>query len=308
MKATHQPVMLKEVIESLRIKSDGIYIDATFGRGGHSRAILNQLGEGRLICLDKDPQAIAYGLAHFNDARVQFMQRCFSELDHVAQELNLIGKIDGILFDLGVSSPQLDEAERGFSFMREGPLDMRMNPQAGESAAHWLNRADAKEISFVLKHYGEEPFAKKIAQHIIKARTAMPIESTTVLAKIIANAIPFSKKGIHPATKSFQAIRIHINQELRSLETVLPKALSLLAPQGRVAMISFHSLEDRMVKRWFRNQSRVEVPKGIAIPQSALKAPMDWVVKRLYATESEIAGNARARSATLRVAEKHAEI
>lgn len=306
MSEKHLPVMLAEVIESLKVKPDGIYIDATFGRGGHSRAILNQLNDnGRLICLDKDPEAIEYGLTHFKDRRVTFHQCCFSELVHVVEALQIKGKVNGVLFDLGVSSPQLDEAVRGFSFMREGPLDMRMNPQAGESAAAWINRADPKEISFVLKTYGEEKFAKKITQHIIKARASMPIESTKVLASIIENAIPFNKKGIHPATKTFQAIRIHVNQELHHLEKVLPTAMNILAPQGRVAMISFHSLEDRMVKRWFRNQSKVEVPKGIAIPEDQLKAPLDWVVKRLHASDAEIQLNARARSATLRVAEKH---
>jgi 16S rRNA (cytosine1402-N4)-methyltransferase len=304
----HQPVMLHEVLEGLAIIPDGIYVDGTFGRGGHSREILAQLNEnGRLLCLDKDPEAIAYGQAHFgDDPRVSFHQICFSQLPKLAYTLGLTQKINGILLDLGVSSPQLDEAERGFSFMRDGPLDMRMDNTKGQSAQEWLQTADKKDIFVVLRRYGEEPFASKIAAKICEVRVETPIVSTVALAKLVADCIPmkFKKTPRHPATKTFQAIRLHINQELTALDTLLAASQNLLAAKGRLAMISFHSLEDRRVKQYFSAHSKVTLPRGVAIPESELVAPLQWINKRQNASESETDENPRARSATLRVAEK----
>jgi 16S rRNA (cytosine1402-N4)-methyltransferase len=304
----HHPVMLQEVIAAMNIIPDGIYVDGTFGRGGHSAQILQHLNEnGRLICLDKDPQAIDFAKTHFTaDPRVTLVKSCFSELSQVANELNIKQKINGILLDLGVSSPQLDEAERGFSFMRDGPLDMRMDPTQGVSASEWLNKASLEDIIYVLRKYGEESFAPKIARKVIEARAQKPILTTLELANLISGCIPWSikKMGKHPATKTFQAIRIHINQEMQTIEKVLGQVCDLLAPAGRFVVISFHSLEDRSIKQYFRDQSRVILPKGIAIVEKELKTPLKWIVKRQRPSQDEIGRNGRARSATLRVAER----
>ncbi|MBS0290553.1 MAG: 16S rRNA (cytosine(1402)-N(4))-methyltransferase RsmH [Proteobacteria bacterium] len=302
---SHLPVMLHEALAGLNIRPDGLYIDATFGRGGHSEAILNRLNaQGRLLCFDKDPQAIAHGQAYFQDNRVIFYQTCFSKMKETLRALGVEKKVDGILLDLGVSSPQLEQPQRGFSFMRDGPLDMRMNPNQGISAAQWINQAEAKTIAKVLKHYGEEAFAKKISHAIVAARLKNPILTTLALANLVAQCVPFKKMHQHPATKTFQAIRIFINQELTAIEQLLQDVTHLLAPGARLAMISFHSLEDRMVKRYFRQYSTVKVPKGLAILEKELIPEFEWVVKRQKPSLEEVSYNHRARSATLRVLQK----
>lgn len=304
---SHQSVMLQEAIEALNITPQGIYIDATFGRGGHSHEILQRLSEqGRLFCLDKDPQAIAFGQTLFGqDKRVTLVHQCFSRLSKMAQQNRIAMKVDGILLDLGVSSPQLDEASRGFSFMRDGPLDMRMDTTRGISARDWVNTASQEDIIYILKRFGEETFAKKIAKSIAEVRSQKAIETTHELAQIVERCIPRKKIGRHPATKTFQAIRIHINQELQAIEQILNAAMEVLAPGGRLAVISFHSLEDRMVKQFFNGQSKVKLPKGIALPEKDLVTPFKWVIKRLRPSNEEIMLNQRSRSATLRVAEKN---
>lgn len=303
---THLPVMLDEVIDALQIKPDGIYVDGTFGRGGHSQVILSHLGpNGRLIVLDKDPEAIKHAKALLgHDARFECHQACFSELYRIAKANGLIGKIDGILLDLGISSPQIDVAERGFSFMREGPLDMRMDPTNGISAAEWLKHAEASEIIKVLYEYGEESFAKKIAHKICTTRVETPIETTKQLANLVSECVYVKKNQKHPATKTFQAIRIFINQELEAIDVALNNTHDLLAAKGRLVVISFHSLEDRKIKQFFRKISKVQLPKGVAIPEKDLHAPFKWVVKRQRPQDEELERNQRARSATLRVAEK----
>lgn len=298
--------MLNEVIEALNISPDGIYLDATFGRGGHSHAILERLSkQGRLICIDKDPDAILFGKESFgNDPRVSFMQSCFSDIQKVAEHFEIIGKINGILVDCGVSSPQLDDATRGFSFLRNGPLDMRMDPTKGISAAEWVAMASFQEMIYVFKVYGEEPFAKQIARRIEEVRLNEQITTTHQLAELVKGCVPFKKNHRHPATQVFQAIRIHVNQELQAIENLLNAAPAILALKGRLALLSFHSLEDRMIKRFFRRESKVVLPRGVAIPEKDLVAPLDWVIKRQRPSEDEVTLNPRARSATLRVAEK----
>ena len=246
--AEHITVLLHEAVEGLAIKPDGIYVDGTFGRGGHSRLILQQLGpNGRLIAIDRDPQAIAEA-AKIQDPRFEIVHGPFSGIASYLDERGLLGKVDGFLLDLGVSSPQLDDAERGFSFMKDGPLDMRMDPTSGQSAAEWLARADVDDIAWVLKTFGEERFAKKIGRAIVHDRVEKPFTRTRQLAELIARLIPNKEKNKHPATRSFQAIRIYINSELEEVERAMEGALTVLAPAGRLAIISFHSLEDRLVK------------------------------------------------------------
>jgi 16S rRNA (cytosine1402-N4)-methyltransferase len=306
----HQSVLLQESIEALNIVPEGIYLDGTFGRGGHSSEILARLNEnGRLLCFDKDPQAIAHGKTHFaHDNRVQFFQECFSDMYRVVKDLGLLNQLNGILLDLGVSSPQLEEPERGFSFMRDGPLDMRMDPTRGLSAKDWLNSASSEDIIWVLRKYGEESFAKRIANRIVESRAESPLNTTLELAKLVTECVPFKKIGHHPATKTFQAIRIYINQELKSVETVLNDTAQLLAVHGRLAIISFHSLEDRMVKQFFRHQSKVDVPRGMAVLEKDLIAPFQWVIKRQRASMMEVENNPRSRSATLRCLEKQGSL
>lgn len=302
----HLPVLLNEVIEALHIDPNGIYLDATFGRGGHSEAILAKLSlQGRLICLDKDPEALAFGKAKWgNDPRVSFAQCCFSELDTIAEQFGITNQINGILIDCGVSSPQLDDPKRGFSFLRDGPLDMRMDPTKGISAREWLETATFADMMFVFKVYGEEPFAKQIARKIEATRKESPLLTTHQLAELVRSCVPPKKTHRHPATQIFQAIRIHVNQELEAIKKVLTIAPNVLAPEGRLALISFHSLEDRIIKRFFRAQAKVTLPKGVAIPEKELKAPLEWIIKRQQPSEEEVASNPRARSATLRVAKK----
>lgn len=305
----HITVLLNEAVDGLALKPNGIYIDGTFGRGGHSRLILSKLGaNGRLIAIDRDPRAIAEANT-ISDSRFQIVHSAFSAIPEICEKLGLVGKIDGILLDLGVSSPQLDEAERGFSFMRDGPLDMRMDTTKGLSAAEWLAQVTADDLAWVLKTFGEERFAKRIAQAVVSYnKFANPkISRTLELAKIIEEAVPFKDKYKHPATRSFQAIRIFINSELDELEKALNSALSVLAPQGRLSIISFHSLEDRMVKQFMRKQSKGEaVPKGLPILESELNKniPLKTIGKAMMPTDAEIQANPRSRSAVLRVAEK----
>ncbi|WP_293747133.1 16S rRNA (cytosine(1402)-N(4))-methyltransferase RsmH [uncultured Paraglaciecola sp.] len=305
---SHLSVLLQESIEGLAIKPDGIYMDATFGRGGHSTQILKALSaKGQLIAIDRDLSAIEAAKSFADDTRFSIHHRPFSELQAVAEELGLIGKIDGILMDLGVSSPQLDDAGRGFSFMRNGPLDMRMDITRGLSAAQWLAVADEQDITQVIKEFGEEKFGKRIAHGIVNARQIEPITDTAQLAEIIDLAVPVKDKYKHPATRSFQAIRIYVNSELDEIKTGLKAALNILAPSGRLAVISFHSLEDRLVKRFIREQSRgLNVPHGMPIMQAEIDAAkaMKPIGKAIKPSAEELQKNVRARSSVLRVAEK----
>lgn len=309
MPVLHQPVLLYETIEALAIDPDAVYIDATFGRGGHAQHILERLSEkGRLIGLDRDPEALQYGRTQWgHDPRLVLVHACFSDVEAVMRSCKVRGPVKGILADCGVSSPQLDDPARGFSFLREGPLDMRMDPTKGISACEWLAEATVSEMIRVFREYGEETHAKRIAWAIADCRVTQPLTRTSQLADLIKSCVPFKKgRRHHPATQVFQAIRIEINQELRALALFLDASVKILAPEGRLAVISFHSLEDRIIKRFFRSQSRVTLPKGIAIPQRELVAPMEWVVKRQFPTAEEVAHNPRARSATLRVGKKRA--
>lgn len=301
----HLPVLASEAIEALAINPDGVYVDCTFGRGGHSRLLLDALSaHGRLIALDRDPDAIAAG-KKIPDARLALVRAPFSRLAEVLDELG-VDKVDGILLDIGVSSPQLDEAARGFSFRLEGPLDMRMDPDSGISAADWLARADEGEMAEVIRRYGEERFARQIAHAIVAARKVSPIRTTGELAQIVAGAVWKREPGQHPATRTFQAIRIFLNRELEELEAVLPVCVQRLKPGGRLAVISFHSLEDRIVKRFMRDEERgEELPRGLPV-RAAEIAPgrLRRVGKAIQAGAAEVRANPRARSAVLRVAER----
>ncbi|MCC2605380.1 16S rRNA (cytosine(1402)-N(4))-methyltransferase RsmH [Planctobacterium marinum] len=305
---THTSVLLHESIDALAIKQDGIYVDATFGRGGHSRLILEQLGDnGRLIAFDRDPMAIEAAKAFADDSRFQIVHSAFSDMVSALTELGLLGRIDGVLMDLGVSSPQLDDAGRGFSFMKDGPLDMRMDTSKGISASEWLNSADEADITRVIKEYGEEKFGKRIAHAIVTTRDENPLTSTLQLAKLIDQAVPVKDKFKHPATRAFQGIRIFINDELGEIERGLASALQVLAADGRLAVISFHSLEDRYVKRFMRDLSRgMQVPHGLPVRQEEINASkkLRLIGKAIKPDESEIKRNVRARSSVLRVAEK----
>jgi len=304
---SHQSVLLEESLAALNIRPDGVYIDATFGRGGHSAAILNRLGEKAcLIGLDQDLDAIAYGEERFaSEPRLKLEHCNFSRVNEVIEKHGLTGRIDGVLMDLGVSSPQLDDAGRGFSFLRSGPLDMRMDTSQGESAMQWLARVEQYDLRNVLKWYGEERFAKRIAMAIVEAREERVISTTGELAKIVSDAIPVKEKHKHPATRSFQAIRIFVNQELKVLEDGLENALSVLASGGRLAVISFHSLEDRIVKRFMRDKSsRPKLPAGLPIMEVDINVPYQLIGKPIVAGEGELKYNPRARSARLRVLEK----
>jgi len=304
---SHQSVLLEESLAALNIRPDGVYIDATFGRGGHSAAILDRLNEnGCLLGLDQDLEAIAYGEKQFaNEPRLKLEHCNFNQVNDVIEKHGLTGKVDGILMDLGVSSPQLDDAERGFSFLRSGPLDMRMDTSQGESAMQWLARVEQYDLRNVLKWYGEERFAKRIATAIVEARQEQMISTTGELATIVSDAIPVKEKHKHPATRSFQAIRIFVNQELKVLEEALENSLSVLASGGRLAVISFHSLEDRIVKRFMRDKSsRPKFPAGLPIMEADINVPYQLIGKPVVAGGNELEHNPRARSARLRVLEK----
>jgi len=302
----HKAVLLDEALVALSIQPSGIYVDGTFGRGGHSGAILQQLGpEGRLLAVDKDPEAIVSAQQFAADSRFSITRGSFAELSEVTSAAGISGQVDGLLLDLGVSSPQLDDAERGFSFSQDGPLDMRMDPDSGQSAAAWLARAEADDIAKVLKEYGEERFAKRIARAIVAAREEQAITTTARLSDIVSKANPAWERGKHPATRSFQAIRIFINRELDDLLICLDQVLPMLAVGGRLAVISFHSLEDRIVKRFIRNLAKGDhFPPGVPVTQDQIKPRMKMVGKAIRSGRQELTENVRARSATLRVAEK----
>ena len=303
----HIPVLLGESMRALGVTADGVYIDATFGRGGHARAILARLGPtGRLLALDRDPDAVAAGgdLAAV-DPRFRVERARFGDVLSVAERAGLRGRVNGLLADLGVSSPQLDRAERGFSFGAEGPLDMRMDPSAGPSAADWLAAADERDIVRVLKDYGDERFAKRIARVICTTRHSQPITTTRQLAALCDRAVPTREPGKHPATRTFQALRIQVNGELDELRVLLASVFDLLATGGRLVVISFHSLEDRIVKRFIRDESRgASLPKGVPVTDDQVPRrfkPIDGAVRP---SEEEVRANPRARSAVLRAAER----
>ena len=302
--AAHRPVLLAEAVEALAIRADGTYLDATFGRGGHSRAILAALGpQGRLVALDQDPEAIAEG-GTIADPRFSISHARFSELGSVLDGLG-VDRINGALFDLGVSSPQIDDASRGFSFRMDGPLDMRMDPTRGESAAEWLARAKESDIREVIKDYGEERFAKQIAAAIVAARATEPLGRTRQLAKLVGEAVRTREAGQDPATRTFQALRIFINRELEEVSLSLPQAAARLAPGARLAVISFHSLEDRIAKRFIRDAGEADLPRDLPLKASELPQPLLVPVGRaIKACDAEVRANPRARSATLRIAER----
>jgi 16S rRNA (cytosine1402-N4)-methyltransferase len=301
------PVLKDEVLQFLAIRPDGLYVDGTFGRGGHSRAILEQLGPaGRVLAFDRDPDAVAVGRRlQAEDSRFQIVHSAYSALGDVLAAAGLAGRVDGILLDVGVSSPQLEDAARGFAFRATGPLDMRMDPGSGVSAADWLNAADEAEIAAVLWRFGEERSARRITRAIAEARAIEPIRTTTQLAGLIEGVVR-GEPGRHPATRTFQAIRIHINRELEELEAVLSAARAGLAVGGRLCVISFHSLEDRLVKRFLRDHSRVDPALRAlpVVPASALPDLRLLTTRAIRASEAEVARNPRSRSAVLRAAEK----
>ncbi|MDH5301913.1 MAG: 16S rRNA (cytosine(1402)-N(4))-methyltransferase RsmH [Gammaproteobacteria bacterium] len=303
----HQSVLLQESVAALAIKPEGVYVDGTFGRGGHSRAILAQLGAGgRLYAIDRDPQAIAEGerLAA-QDSRFQIAYAPFSDLRRCCEQWGIVGKVNGLLLDIGVSSPQLDDASRGFSFRNDGPLDMRMNPNEGQSAAQWLAQAKEEDIANVLWQYGEERFSRRIAKAIVLARQEQSITRTKQLQEIVAKAHPRWEKGKDPATRAFQAIRIFINRELDELEKALAESLDVLVEGGRLVVISFHSLEDRMVKQFIQRESKgEEFPLDLPIQGRAAEGRLQRIGKMIKPGQTELQENPRARSSCLRVAEK----
>jgi 16S rRNA (cytosine1402-N4)-methyltransferase len=291
------------------VRPHGRYCDATFGRGGHTAAILAALGpDGQVVAIDRDPEAIAAGRRKFaGDLRLTLVRGSFDELEQHVRAAGCVGELDGVLMDLGVSSPQLDEARRGFSFMQDGPLDMRMDNEAGHCAAQWLARAGEREIADVLRRLGEERYARRIARAIVAKRAESPIERTGQLAAIVAAAVPTREPGKHPATRTFQAIRIHVNAELEALEVALPQAVRLLAPGGRLCVISFHSLEDRIVKRFIRREEQGDpVYAGLPDVPPHARPRLRRVGGAVMAGEAEVRANPRARSAVLRTAERTA--
>lgn len=309
MSVQHKPVLLAEVLEQLAIKDDGVYVDCTFGRGGHSRGILGKLGlSGRLLALDRDNDAVFCQNAEImrRDQRFELKHCHFSALENMIMQESLLGKVDGILLDLGVSSPQLDIAERGFSFLHAGPLDMRMDTTSGVSAQQWLAIVDEKELVRVLFEYGEERFARRIAKAVIDKRSLTPIVDTRQLAELVADAVPVKEKHKHPATRTFQAIRIEINKELDELRSVLQQSISVLKPGGRIVVISFHSLEDRIVKRFIRDEAGAKFDPGrLPIKQSEIaQGTLKKIGKTIKAGAKELADNPRARSAVMRTAER----
>lgn len=303
--SAHVAVLAQEAIEALNIRSDGIYVDCTYGRGGHSRLILEKLGAGgRLIALDRDPEAVRAGQA-LRDPRFSIVRSPFGRVREVLQELG-VAVVDGMLLDLGVSSPQLDDGRRGFSFRSDAPLDMRMDPDHGLSAAEWLATAEESEIREVIRNHGEERFAKQIAAAIVEARARGPVDTTRKLAALVADAVPTREPRQDPATRTFQALRIHVNQELEELSVVLPQCVALLGAGGRLVVISFHSLEDRIVKRFMRAQSQADaLPARLPVRARDLPQPrMRLIGRAVRASDAETAANPRARSAVMRVAER----
>ena len=303
----HVPVLLGPVLDGLEVKSDGTYVDGTFGRGGHSAAIIGRLGKkGRLIAIDRDPEAIADAPSRLTeDPRFELTRGELEGLATHIENRGLTGRIDGLLLDLGVSSPQLDQAERGFSFLRDGPLDMRMDPQSGVPARDWLLKVEERELRRILRQFGEEQSAARIARAIVEARGENPIATTRELAAVVESVVPSHARKTHPATKTFQAIRIVINRELEQLERVLADSIDMLASGGRLCVISFHSLEDRIVKRFMRDNSReTEQYRGMPDVPQHHRPKFRIVGKAVTAAAAEIAANARARSARLRTAER----
>lgn len=304
----HRPVLLNEILDALQITPDGIYIDATYGGGGHSVAILARLNErGRLLAVDRDPEAVRLALKrHQGEKRFSIYRRSFSSLKQLIDSLGLVGLIDGIVLDLGVSSPQLDNPKRGFSFLREGPLDMRMDSTQGPTAAEWLAGVEEQELAKVIKEYGEERYARRIARAIVNARKHSRLNTTRQLTDLIASVVPRKEKTKHPATRTFQAIRIFINRELQELTQILPQSLELLRVHGRLAVISFHSLEDRIVKQFIRSHSRwqADVPRGLPVMGAELAPVLRTIGGVMRASDAECKRNPRARSAVLRVAER----
>lgn len=303
----HITVLEQEAVTALVQEPDGFYIDGTFGRGGHSARILEQLsGSGKLLAIDKDADAIAVAGQRFADeARFEIAHCSFADMKRLVEERGLLGKVSGVLLDLGVSSPQLDEPDRGFSFLHDGPLDMRMDRTRGQSAADWVNSASEEELARVMKEYGEERFAKRMARALVSERAQSPILRTGRLAQILKDANPAWEKGKHPATRAFQGIRIHINNELGDLEAALEQALEVLAVGGHLVVISFHSLEDRLVKRFIRRQEKGDpVPRGVPVMDNQLNRRLKSRSKAVKAGAEELEKNIRSRSAVMRVAEK----
>jgi 16S rRNA (cytosine1402-N4)-methyltransferase len=303
--SAHRTVLLEEAVEALLVRPEGTYVDATFGRGGHSREILARLGAGgRLIAIDRDPAAVA-AAEPMSDPRFVMVHAGFGELKEALQRLG-VARVTGVLFDLGVSSPQLDEAERGFSFRADGPLDMRMDTSRGITAAQWLGQASEQEIGEVIRRYGEDRFAKQIARAIVAARSGGPVDRTRQLAQIVAKAVPSREPHQDPATRTFQALRIHVNQELEELEVALPQCIDLLEEGGRLVVISFHSLEDRIVKQFMREGAQPgALPARLPLRADQLPRPkLRLVGKAVRPGEAEVAANPRARSAVMRVAER----
>jgi 16S rRNA (cytosine1402-N4)-methyltransferase len=309
-KFQHTPVLLEEALVGLQVREGGRYLDATFGRGGHTAALLERIGtDGCVVAIDRDPQAIRAGHERFGEVlatgRLQLVEGPFSRLAQVAKDLGMAGGFDGVLLDLGVSSPQLDDATRGFSFAQDGPLDMRMNNTAGATAADWLARVPEHDLVRVIREYGEERFAKRIARAIVNARHEQPISRTSQLAQIVASAVPTREPGKHPATRTFQAIRIQVNQEFAEIERALDGSLEVLCDGGRLCVISFHSLEDGMVKR-FMQQHSTEDPVYAGLPEVPPHArpKLRRVGRAVHPSDAEVARNPRSRSAILRVAER----
>lgn len=304
--AAHETVLLNEAVAALVVNPEGCYVDGTFGRGGHSGAILDKLSPaGCLMAIDKDPEALRDAEKYIEDKRFSIKNGSFAQLREFVSAQGWQGKLDGVLLDLGVSSPQLDQAERGFSFQNDGPLDMRMDPQNGISAAQWLAKAEADEIFRVIRQYGEERFARRIARAVVETREERPITTTGQLADLVAEAVPTREKKKHPATRTFQAIRIHINNELGDLQDLLDEVLDVLADGGRLVVISFHSLEDRIVKQFIRKCEKGDQPPAyIPITHDQIKQKMRRVGKAIRASEQEVSVNPRSRSAIMRVAEK----
>ncbi len=303
----HQTVLLEPAVKALLTSNSGHYVDGTFGRGGHAARILEQLDtDGRLLAIDKDPEAVRVANARFaGDARCIVRHGGFASLESYVRDLGWHGSVHGVLLDLGVSSPQLDDAERGFSFSHDGPLDMRMNPEAGQSAEQWIANAAEAEIADVLYRYGDERYSRRIARAIVRERQLAPIERTAQLAEIIKVAHPNWEKHKHPATRSFQAIRIHVNSELEELQACLEQAVSVLRPGGRLVVISFHSLEDRMVKQFIRREEKGEdLPRGLPVMQSEIVSRLRRIDGAVKPQGEEVANNPRARSAVMRVAER----
>ena len=304
----HQTVLLQEAVAALEVKPAGVYVDGTFGRGGHSRAILERLGpQGRLLALDRDPQAVAAAQG-INDPRLTMLHQCFGELAAAVRETG-VETVDGVLLDIGVSSPQIDEGERGFSFRFDAPLDMRMDTTQGETAASFLARAEIKEITEVIRNYGEERFAFQIAKKIVAARSERPVATTGELATLVREAVRTREPGQDPATRTFQALRIYVNQELDQLALALPQAMNILNDGGRLVVISFHSLEDRIVKRFMRDEASLDtLPKNLPLRSVDLPQPkLRLIGKPVKAGSAEVAANPRARSAVMRIVEKCAE-